>query len=239
MSIAVLFFLCQTELFEPQSVLQFAEHLYIQEDFTAALNEYRRYLFLTDSDRQDVYESIIECLTRLGRYDEAVNETENLMDTNRRNYTKGVIFFAAGAVDSSRIYLQLVDLPYKGDARRMIGLGYAYEFRFDEAVQYIELPEAGPSYKQPALGGLLSLFPGGGHFYAGRFGDGLYSFIVVGTAALLTYYYHDRDEDIKFGIALGVTILLYGGNIYGGVNAVRNYNYYENEKYIQQIMQEE
>jgi hypothetical protein len=89
------------------------------------------------------------------------------------------------------------------------------------------------------LGGLLSLFPGGGHFYAGRFGDGLYSFIVVGTAALLTYYYHNQDEDIKFGIALGVTILLYGGNIYGGVNAVRNYNYYENEKYLQQIIQEE
>jgi hypothetical protein len=239
MSIAILFFLCQAELYEPQSVLQFAEYLSKQEDFNAALNEYRRYLFLTDSNRQDVYESIIECLTRLARYDEAVRETENITDMNKRNYTKGVIFFAAGAVDSSRMYLQLVGLPYKGDARRMIGLGYAYEFRFDEAAQYIELPEAGPSYKQPALGGLLSLFPGGGHFYAGRFGDGLYSFIVVGTAALLTYYYYNRDEDIKFGIALGATILLYGGNIYGGVNAVRNYNYYENKKYLQQIIRQE
>ena len=99
MSIAVLFFLCQAELYEPQSVLQFAEHLYMQEDFSAALNEYRRYLFLTDSDRQDVYESIIECLTQLGRYDEAVRETENIGNINQRNYTKGLIFFAAGAVD--------------------------------------------------------------------------------------------------------------------------------------------
>lgn len=239
MSIAVLLFLGQAELYEPQSVLQFAEHLYIQEDFNAALNEYRRYLFLTDADRQDVYERIIDCLTRLGRYSEAVRETENIRDTNQRNYTKGVILFAAGAVDSSRAYLQLVDVPYKGDARRLIGMGYAYEFRFDEAAQYVELPETAPSYKQPALGGLFSLFPGGGHFYAGRFGDGIYSLIVVGTAALLTYYYYNRDEDIKFGITLGATILLYGGNIYGGVNAVRNYNYYENEKYLQQIMSEE
>ena len=236
MSIAVLFLLCQVELYDPQSVLQFAEHLYTQEDFSAALNEYRRYLFLADSDRQDIYESIIECLIRLGRYDEAIKETEHIRDLDQRNYTKGLIFFAAGAVDSSRTYLQLVGLPYRGDARRMLGVGYAYEFRFDEAAQYIELPGTGPLYKNPALGGLLSLFPGGGHFYAGRFGDGLYSFIVVGTAALLTYYYYNRDEDIKFGITLGATILLYGGNIYGGVNAVRNYNHYENEKYLQQIL---
>jgi len=237
MSITILLLICQSELFEPQNMLKFADHLYSQEDYAAALHEYRRYIFLADSVGQDIHERIIECLTRLGRYREAITESKNLSDVNKRNYTKGLVYFTAGRLDSSRIYLTLVDIPYQSDARRIIGLGYAYEFRFDEAAGYIELPQFKPTYKEPVIGALLSLFPGGGHFYTGRFGDGLYSFLIVSTAALLSYYYYDHDEDIKFGFTLGAAILLYAGNIYGGVNAVRNYNYYENEKYLEQVLQ--
>lgn len=237
MSIAILCLLCQAEMFEPQNVLKFAEYLYKQQDYEAALHEYRRFLVLTDSAGDDLYDRIIECLTRLGRYPEAVIEAEKIADINKRNYTKGLIYFAADDPDSSRTYLQRVDVPYASEARRIIGLGYSYEFKFNEAAQYIELPEYSPAYKEPFVGGLLALFPGGGHFYAGRYGDGLYSFLIVSTAALLSYYYYDHDEDIKFGFALGAAILLYAGNIYGGVNAVRNYNYNENEKYLEQILQ--
>ncbi len=119
----------------------------------------------------------------------------------------------------------------------MIGLGYAHEFRFREAGDYIRLPVA-PVYKKPGLGGLFSIFPGGGHFYCGKIGDGLFSLFVVSASALLSYYYYDRDEDLKFGVALGAAILFYTGNIYGGINAVRNYNYYENEKYLHRILEE-
>jgi hypothetical protein len=237
MTITILLLICQAELFEPQNMLKFAEHCYAQEDYAAALHEYRRYLFLSDSAGEEIYERIIECLTRLGRYHEAINESENINDINKRNYFRGLVFFTAGEVDSSRTYLHCVAIPYENDARKLIGLGYAYEFNFDEAANYIDLPQNKPSYKEPALGALLSLCPGGGHFYAGRFGDGLYSFLLVGTAALLSYYYYDRDEDIKFGFTLGAAIILYAGNIYGGINSVRNYNYYENEKYLQEILE--
>lgn len=237
MTITILLLICQAELFEPQNMLKFADHLYAQEDHAAALHEYRRYLFLSDSAGEEIYERIIECLTRLGRYHEAIDESENINDINKRNYTRGLIFFTAGEVDSSRTYLHRVAIPYESDARRLIGLGYAYEFNFDEAADYIELPQHKPSYKEPAFGALLSLFPGGGHLYAGRFGDGLYSFLLVGTAALLSYYYYDREEDVKFGFTLGAAILLYAGNIYGGINSVRNYNYYENEKYLQEVLE--
>jgi len=237
MSITIILLLCQSELFVPQDMLRFADHLYSQEDYAAALHEYRRYIFLADSVGQDIHERIIECLTRLGRYGEAITETENLSDINKRNYTKGLVYFAASDLDSSRIYLNLVDVPYESDARRIMGLGYAYEFRFNEAATYIQLPKNKPAYKKPTIGALLSLFPGGGHFYTGRFGDGLYSLLIVSTAALLSYYYYDHGENLKFGFSLGAAILLYAGNIYGGINAVRNYNYYESEKYLEQIME--
>jgi TM2 domain-containing membrane protein YozV len=228
---------CQSELFEPQNMLQFAEHLYAQEDYADALHEYRRYLFLSDSASEKIYERVVECLTRLGRYHEAISELHYIEDINKRNYTAGLVYFSAGEMDSSRTYLNRVAIPYSDEAASLIGVGHAYEFNFDEAANYIELPEPKPRYKKPILGALLSLFPGGGHFYTGRYGDGLYSFLLVSTASLLAFYYYDRDEDIKFGFSLGAAIILYGGNIYGGINSVRNYNYYENEKYLQEILE--
>ena len=33
-----------------------------------------------------------------------------------------------------------------------------------------------------------------------------------------------------------VGVGFYAGNIYGGINAVRNYNYYESEKYLEKII---
>jgi hypothetical protein len=236
MTIIAFFLLAQNEMYEPHNILKFADHLYAQKDYAAALNEYRRYLFLTEADQEGTYDRIIGCLIRLGRYSEGIAESENIRDFNKRDHTKGMIFFAAGMMDSSRTYLQLVDIPYKTDAQRIIGLSYAYEFKFDTAGKYIQLPPKKPSYKQPALGGLFSLIPGAGQCYAGRFGDGLYSFLIVSSAALLSYYYFDRDEDLKFGLTFGAALLLYAGNIYGGINTVRNYNYHENEKYLQQIL---
>jgi hypothetical protein len=238
MYIIISFLLLQTELFEPQNILKFADHLYFKEDYSAALNEYRRYMFLTDSTPEDIQEKIVDCLINLSRFDEAIKETENLKEIAKIDYTKGWIYFLDGKYDSSRIYLNRLGIPYKEDAEKMIGLDYAYEFRFTEAGNYITLPPDGPKYKNPSLGAILSIFPGGGHLYCGRIGDGVFSFFVVGISSLLAYHYYNQEEDIKFGISLGAAILFYAGNIYGGINAARNYNYYENEKYLNRIIED-
>lgn len=226
----------QTDLFDPEKVRAFADHLYGQQDYGAALNEYRRYFFLADSADALTRERIIECLTRLARYGEAIAEAEKIGAADRRDYMKGSIFFLAGAMDSSRACLERVDVPYRDEARRMIGLAYASEYRFGEAARYITVPHHPPPLKKPLLGALFSVLPGAGHMYAGRWGDGFYSLLMIGTGALLSYYYHDRDEDIKFGLVFGTTLLLYAGNIYGGINAVRIHNRSVTESYRQRIL---
>lgn len=237
MHIITIFIVLQTELFEPENILKFADYLYTQEEHVAALNEYRRYMFLTDSIRKDIPEKIIECLLQLKKYDEAIIETVRLNNRLKRDFTKGWIYFLAGEYESSRNHLHQIKGHYLKDAEKIIGLGYAYEYRFQEAGEYIELPDKKPSYKKPLLGVICGVLPGGGHLYSGRIGDGIFSFLVVGTTGLISYYYHNRDEDLKFGISLGAAILFYTGSIYGGINAVRNYNYFQNEDYLQKILE--
>ncbi len=236
MNLVFLFLSVQTiDTFPLDDILRFADNLYMQGDFGAALQEYRRYQFLTDSVREDISERVITCLVELRRFDEATAESSQLQNVSKRNFLNGQIYYLAGKYDSSRLFLSTVGVPYKEDARKIIGLGYAREYRFQEAGQYIELPATRLHYKKPFIGALCAVFPGGGHLYCGRKGDALFSFLVISTMGLLSYYYHDQDEDIKFSIALGATILFYAGNIYGGINAVQNYNYHQNEDYLRKI----
>jgi tetratricopeptide (TPR) repeat protein len=233
---ALVFLFLSAQTIPLEGVLQFADYLYGQQDYAAALHEYRRYQFLTDSVREDIPERIITCLIELKKFDKAIQESSQLLDISKSSFLKGQIYFLAGKYDSSRLFLSTVGTPYKTDAKKFIGLGYALEFKFQEAGKYIELPDAELHYKKPLLGALCALFPGGGHLYCGRTGDAIFSFLVISTMGLLSYYYYDHEEDVKFGISLGATILFYAGNIYGGINAVRNYNYYQNERHLQTIL---
>ncbi|MBN2620910.1 hypothetical protein JXB22_07445 [candidate division WOR-3 bacterium] len=232
-----LLLVCQNGLSDPDMVVRFADHLYETREYAAALQEYRRYSFLADSVSHIAREHMIDCYIHTGQYSHALAETDLLHDPGRIHYIKGYILYEAQSYDSSRAYLEQKGLPYAEHARTLIGLGYARQFKFREAACYIDMPSALPAYKKPGAGALFSLFPGGGHFYCGRIGDGLFSFAVVSLSSALAYYYQSKDEDLKFGLCLSAAILFYAGNIYGGINAVRNYNYYLNDTYRRSVLE--
>ena len=224
-------------MFLPENIHAFADHLYTQNDYANALNEYQRFTVIADTVPGIVHERIIDCLVNLGKYEDALQYTDKLTDSEKKTFTKGWIFFHAAQFDSSRIYLSMVGIPYKQDAQNIIGFGYACQFHFSEADDYLILPRPLPHYKKPSVAALYSLIPGGGHLYTGRPGDAIFSFLMVSTAALLSYYYHNEDEDLKFGICLCSAMVLYASNIYAGINAARNYNYYQNEQYLLKIIE--
>lgn len=233
----LLLLICQSELFDPQKIVLFADHLYESHEYAAALQEYRRYSFLTDSLVDGTRVRMINCCVQTGNYTLGLDETNRLHDPDQARYVKGYILYAAHLYDSSRIYLEQAGLPYAEKARTLIGLCFVQEFKFKDAARYINMPAVLPAYKKPVAAALLSLFPGAGHFYCGRIGDGLFSFAVVGLSSALVYYYQSKDENLKFGLCLSAAVLLYAGNIYGGVNAVRNYNYYLNDTYRRSILE--
>jgi tetratricopeptide (TPR) repeat protein len=78
--------------------------------------------------------------------------------------------------------------------------------------------------KSPVLGGLLSIVPGLGHFYAGRPADGFRSLLFNSTFAALTVYAFYEHQYVLGGVLAAVEGVLYASNIYGAVNAVQQEN---------------
>lgn len=82
-----------------------------------------------------------------------------------------------------------------------------------------------PSRRSPALAGTMSaVLPGAGHFYAGRYRDGVMAFVVnalfIGGAVIA----YDHDQYALAGALAGAEIFWYGGSVVGAVNAADRHN---------------
>jgi hypothetical protein len=225
-------------LFAADRVYLFAEHLYEEGDYPAALAEFRRYRFLADPLAGDVPEKIVRCLAAMERFPEALAESGRLAPAARKELLTGWIYFMAGKYDSTRFVLDRGGSPLSGEAGKLVGLSYAEEYDFKHAAGYLALPPPTAGRRSLWAAAALSLIPGGGHYYAGKFDDGIYSTLIVGTASLLAYYYHGQREGLKFGLTLSAAVVFYAGSIYGGLNACQNHNRFLDEQYLERIREE-
>ncbi len=81
------------------------------------------------------------------------------------------------------------------------------------------------SFKSPLLAGLLSIVPGLGHVYVGRFGDAFEAFFFTGLFGFLTAYGWKAGLGRLYYITGGtLTGIFYFANIYGAVNIARQSN---------------
>jgi tetratricopeptide (TPR) repeat protein len=89
--------------------------------------------------------------------------------------------------------------------------------------------------KNPALAGWLSILPGSGQLYCGRYHDALVAFLINGGLIWATCESFDRDLD-ALGTILGITELgFYSGNIYSAVNSAHKYNRSKARTFIENI----
>ena len=82
-----------------------------------------------------------------------------------------------------------------------------------------------PDYKSPLLaGGLSTMVPGAGSFYAERYREGLYTFLITAffyVAALEAFHKEEKELAFVFG---SFAVAFYGGGIYTAVNSVYKLN---------------
>ena len=89
--------------------------------------------------------------------------------------------------------------------------------------------------KSPALAGALSVIPGAGYLYCGRYYDALTSFLLNGGLMFGAYKAFDDGNTALGAVAALVGIGFYTGNIYGSVSSAHKYNQDSTEHFIRKV----
>lgn len=78
--------------------------------------------------------------------------------------------------------------------------------------------------KSPLRAAFLSaLLPGAGRAYAGRWHEGFLGFMMVSLFATTAYQSFQVKDSLKTPIFMGITLVLYGGEIYGAYRTTKYY----------------
>ena len=78
--------------------------------------------------------------------------------------------------------------------------------------------------KSPATAGALSIVPGGGQLYVGRYRDALTAFVVNAGMIWAAWEAFENDLVALGGVITFVEFGFYAGNIYGAAGSARKYN---------------
>jgi tetratricopeptide (TPR) repeat protein len=181
---------------------------------------------------------------------------------DRAHYEIAKTYARKGEYETSlyyiRDYLPVISTePVKYQMHRLSGINYLYQQRWEDAKQKFssvmksefrdstienlyQFAEEGKElkYKQPFLAGLFSgILPGSGKVYAGRWEDGLFSFVSIGFYAWQSVdgFYRDGKHSTKGWIYGIVGSVFYLGNIYGSVIAARVMNERTREQFIHKM----
>jgi len=89
-------------------------------------------------------------------------------------------------------------------------------------------------HRIPLLAALFSaIVPGSGKWYAGKPMDGLYSLLLVGSAATIAYAYEDDHQRAKSAVFGSLGLFFYLGNIFGSASEAKRFNLRVHENLLQ------
>jgi tetratricopeptide (TPR) repeat protein len=94
------------------------------------------------------------------------------------------------------------------------------------------------SRKSPSLAGTLSILPGAGQLYCGRYEDALAALVVNGGLFLAAYESFDHDLDALGALLSIVGLGFYSANIYGAVTDAHKYNQAHQQDFVDQLRQQ-
>ncbi len=205
------------------SLLMFADDLYLEGDPYRAALEYKRVLYTLRLDGRDTSALYDTVLVKLASAYVALGDPLGGMRaldywvSNRSSegyrIAMGTFYFLMREYRrAERFWME--DDTLRWVARMMLGDRRAFRF--------LGRPKG---LKSPTLAALLSaLIPGSGKWYAGRPYDGLYSFALNALMGYGLYDAHrkgDRLRQVVFGVGLAY---FYFGNVYGSYVTVRKMN---------------
>jgi tetratricopeptide (TPR) repeat protein len=121
------------------------------------------------------------------------------------------LFPETGAADTAKTYFQKIE----GAGREI--------YRIEELNSGIDRLQSS-EWKNPSIAGALSIIPGAGQMYCGRYQDGIVAFILNAAFFFAAYESFTNDSPVLGGLISVVGAGFYVGNIYGAVGDAHKYN---------------
>ena len=242
----------------PGPSLSFADFLYSSGEYSQAAAEYLRVRFTVGSPMLSGYAGLMagESYLRAEDFSGARRAFMDLRTTPVLEFSRygvGRTLFAEAEYPEARAALDsVVSAPLAQQARALAGWTLFKQHRFAEGASALStLQSALPAQHLATMDGrdirrrsrlasslLSAIVPGAGQLYSGRAGDGAYSFLTVVGTGLVTWWYaadlpHRDRTGVKVSIFGVITALFYAGNVYGANVAARDYNLFQERRYVQ------
>jgi hypothetical protein len=237
----------QSNLFDEENSLSYADYLTKTGDYKFAYQEYERILFLSEN-RQDVQVKLIDAYDKAFEYQLGMSRIEALYPQFSLVPTQIGLKYAKFALlvhDEQKLekLLQASDslsinqklrleashalMHGQWEVAQKIAAEFTDQDVYNSKIKYFAQKGEELRYKRAGVAMALSaVVPGLGKAYAGRWKDGLISLLSVGVLGWQAYNgFNTNGVSSVYGWINGSLALgFYGGNIYGSYKAAKEYN---------------
>ncbi len=239
------------DLYSHDNSVKFAVYLYQTNQFESAAKEFERCIFLQP---EDPVSSLF--LLKVYRKMEDFNKAAKLVLSSKKIDTDesfGSEYFklliqAAKYKDAEVLLDQKAYLKQNADFRLSTMLlqkewksGALFrsenQVKINKSLSEIVDKSLNTKRKNPVLAGIFSsVLPGSGKAYAGRWKDGLISFVMTSTTGFVAARGFNRNsKDVLPWVMGSFFVVYYSGNIYGSVHAANQFNKNREDEWISQV----
>lgn len=244
---------------------RYAQHLYDAGQFRQAADAFEKFVFETPDSPlapQALYLAA-RAYQQVGDTDAALNACDRALKMDSGDLTASIdllksdIFTTTNATDPARIILHNLmtatdDPVILNKALYRMAWIDIEAGRFDEAMGWLQKITAEKNdpvselqhqlkqadtivTKNPRLAGLLSIIPGGGQLYTGRYQDAAVAFILNGLFFWGSIEAFEEDQTALGLLLGGIGVNFYVGNIYSAVNGAHKFNRNTQSRFIEQL----
>lgn len=237
--------ICILEISAQNRDTLFADYLFQKGYYQFALVEYERLLYkypdsITNWEfriglcnfYQNQFEQALAQLKNMKSSDKANSDSVNLyagISALRLNYIdKASSYLEASSIEESSIYKSYISFVKNDHKKAKSQISHIPDSSVNsfkaQGLKQVFDDASTVSKKHYAPAFLLSLIPGLGHVYTGRYGDAAMTAMTVTTGALITSYYAYHKSYGRAYTTGTITGLFYAGGIYGALMSVKIYN---------------
>jgi TolA-binding protein/TM2 domain-containing membrane protein YozV len=175
------------------------------------------------------YYSISEAYVKMKAFGQALIDLNNLVTITHNQDAKDEAYYRMGWI--------YIDIASWDEARRYfnkISAKNRHKFELEKLSAALEKETAIPR-KNPKMAGFLSLVPGAGYLYCGRYQDALIAFLLNGGLIYAAYESFDQGLSALGGVISFVEFGFYSGNIYGAISSAHKYNRQKTGEFIHHL----